>query len=292
MNKIMSHNIGRSYDESSSDGSESSGNESQSSDDGSPKTRDFLRIDLISRMLGTYRKKSRVNKMIPMYHKMTHKTFLYSFDDSHRKIVEDCLTLSEDNDILMSSYILSGILDTFQKISSSLTILPVESAKEIHLVHPEIYVMCPVYYDRKSRNFYDTQIAVTGSVCYSEDPSSCAIRELAEELGIGCQELDQCAENMTYKNNKMAKTILTYALHIADSVPLCRANIQQYKSIPGKDNRKLKTQTVIYGKLNDLHTIIKKISYRLDSKDLTSIRGIRLMSFYDFMQYVESHCNL
>jgi hypothetical protein len=203
----------------------------------------------------------------PLTKTLVRDSVVYSFGSGLKSIIDNPTVISKGTDVLISKHVLPGINEAYHHIEA------LDNSAEL-------YVMCPIYWDDKHACFCDTQLAVTGAVFVGEhDHRVATIRELNEELGISCfpRDLVECSKNAKIPG-KYARTATTFALDASNASPFVSSSISSH----GTDDKSTKVQVVVYGTLPQLQCLVTRITDRSHSKDLTGIRGIRLISLDDF----------
>jgi hypothetical protein len=112
----------------------------------------------------------------------------------------------------------------------------------------ENYILGPVYTNN------ELQIAMSGSVQYTEQNLDGLIREMSEELGVIPRDI----KDVNFINNQQNKNQLMslYSIHIKNTKPFDENKIDESF---GYDNKKNKVNGIIYGDIKDVLSIFDKI---------------------------------
>lgn len=203
----------------------------------------------------------------PLIKTLIRDSIVYSFGPDLKSIIDNPTVIPKGTEVPISKHVLLGISEAHCHI---------KSFDNSH----ELYVMCPVYWDDKYGCLCDTQLTVTGSIFTGEsDHRAATIRELNEEFGISCfpRDLVECSKDVKIPG-KYDRTATTFVLDASNASPF----VSSVSTSHGTDDKNRKVQVAVYGTLPQLQSLATRITDRAHSKDLTGIRGIRLISLDDF----------
>lgn len=184
----------------------------------------------------------------------------------------------QTGEILISNYILPGLFPT---LSIAL--------RKTKLNLDEIYVVCPQYTDKRTGDFSDFQMTITGTPFCSEHPDETAKREFQEETGLIASLYNRTVQRL--EGNK--RPVQNYWCEIDNHTQLFQAQNQIIHS--ERDDKSRKIQILAFGKLSDLEILLQKNNELcpLYSRDTdpnqnthSYITGIRLISMIDFIEIV------
>lgn len=212
-------------------------------------------------------------------------SFLFRFDDDGR-ITHPPETLDANTGVLLSTHKLTGFECVVGRIPR------------------DHYVLCMVYFTDGVLD--DTQLGCTGSVNFRKEGTrflneSCeyaAVREIAEEAGLFLDPAflanRVCRKHSTRKGDQHVATFTAsidgctqYKPEIHDM----REELHATHANGWGDNRRSKVQVLIHGSLGSMIGTVSRVTHRIESRDLTSIRALRLfhqMDVYEGMRLLDN----
>jgi hypothetical protein len=187
----------------------------------------------------------------------------------------------ETGEIIVSSYILPGFFPT---IKSAL--------KSTQCDLGEIYIVCPQYTDKKTGDFADLQLSITGTPFLGEYFEETSFREIQEETGfIPCR----CTKSVQ-RFDGYNRPVQNFWCQIDKKTRLLskRDFVSDIKIQLPVDDKSRKIQIMAFGILEDLEYLLQSDLYPLPASDNipelnkhSYISGIRLVSILDMMEILD-----
>lgn len=204
----------------------------------------------------------------PITHKLLEDSFVYNFSSDGMKILNDAIVTRKDTAIFISKHGIPKYALYFRGLYKAIDII---EKYESESTEP-IYILCPIYFDIAKDELHDTQIGITGSPYYREHTTTCAIREMNEEMGITCYKHNLNICSQTKKN-------FIFVININNTLTSSYRYNKPYEG--DKKESKKKVQILVYGTLKQIIDKISRINYRIYSRDFNTIRGLRILSLKD-----------
>lgn len=208
-----------------------------------------------------------------------HKYVMFKYGSDMRSICDEHLETYDP--IQISKYFLGECIGTLQKIRD---LSDIDSS--------ELYVLCLTYRDKNYRREVvpaDSQLGCTGS-CHEDELENfekTAVREMKEEIGIVCpiDSLQKSSGGNAYSFGK-EYSLTTFMVDVVNCSVCEEVPSASSTKVPTPpDVKSVRAQTVIYGKKENLVSIVSRIKYRsADGADLATLSFLRLICIHDLLK--------
>jgi hypothetical protein len=185
--------------------------------------------------------------------------------------------VSQTNEILVSNYILPGMMPTL-----------ISAMQKTQLNLHEIYFVCPQYINKITGELADCQLTITGTPFKDEPLEYAAFREIKEETGIAPTNIYKSVQRL--EGHK--RSVQNFWCEIDSQTPLSpQSDASAATTSLTQDDKTRKAQILVFGKLSELIKLLGGPLYPLPSDDtkpekntLYFLGGFLIISGTDVME--------